>query len=411
VTQITGLLEDMWYNSNQYRERLKLALPHLTLVGGMSLSLLVSLKPYHTVLSPDRKTILSFDREGRMKVFVFDEKTYLRSLNSSVVKRWEQNGRKREWLNEEDTKKVFSQVGDIAQAILREADDEELINRLNGEILLWTPDRLVNEKKRFDNVYRPIPILPPDQYLSVVLQVTEGCSWNKCSFCSFYQNRPFKIKNPEIFLRHIHMVKEFMGKALSARNGIFLGDGNALCLSFSKLEPVFKLINLEFPGWDIYSFLDVYTGQNHSEKQWSQMHEWGLRRVYIGMETGSDSLLKLLNKPGSTKELMDLVRRLKKTFVAVSVIIMVGIGGKKYREEHRRDTLKALADLPWDEKDLIYLSPFIEQPGTGYVLQREEEKLIPLSEEETEEEIRLLAEELRMTGVKVGRYDIRDFIY
>ena len=65
-----------------------------------------------------------------------------------------------------------------------------------ARITAWSPSRLAEDAARFRQIYKPVSILPPDQYLSIVLQATEGCSYNRCTFCTFYRDRPFRIKSP-----------------------------------------------------------------------------------------------------------------------------------------------------------------------------------------------------------------------
>jgi radical SAM superfamily enzyme YgiQ (UPF0313 family) len=95
---------------------------------------------------------------------------------------------------------------------------------------------------RFAEVYSPIGILPPDQYLALVLQATVGCSFNTCTFCDLY-HQPFRVKTPDEFRRHIHDVHEYLGESLLLRQrSIFLGAANALAIPMSRLLPLLDMI-------------------------------------------------------------------------------------------------------------------------------------------------------------------------
>src|SRR5690606_10619734 len=118
------------------------------------------------------------------------------------------------------------------------------------------------------------------------------------------------------------------------RKGLFLADGNALALSQGRLEPLFNIAREAFPGHDLYSFIDVYTGERRSIEDWRGLGALGLKRVYIGMETGHDALLRFLNKPGSAAELVQFVRDLKAAGLLVGLIVMVGVGGTEYKATH-----------------------------------------------------------------------------
>jgi hypothetical protein len=108
---------------------------------------------------------------------------------------------------------------------------------------------------------------------------------------------------------------------------------------------------------------------------------------------------------------MSFVRTLKLAGLQVSLIVMVGLGGKEYRDHHRRASRDLLLGLPLDDGDLIYLSPFVEHPEGRYHTRRHEERLTAMGEDEVEEELAGLAGELRESGLRVGRYDIREFVY
>ncbi|OUM94008.1 MAG: amino acid ABC transporter substrate-binding protein [Firmicutes bacterium ZCTH02-B6] len=400
-------------------------------------------KPGFTTVSPDREKVASFDREGRLYAYYRDGLTYRRALDSSLQARWHAPSeaatasgaagghdpavptgragghdavgghrppRQRRWLTRQEAAQVFAEVYELAAQCVAYAS-RDVRERLETEILRWTPERLLAEEDRFHRVYVPISILPPDQYMSIVLQATQGCTWNRCTFCSFYQDRPFRAKSPEEFAAHVEAVREFLGRGALMRKGIFLADGNALALSQARLEAMFATAKEAFPGHAIYSFIDLYTGERRSVAGWRRLAELGLQRVYIGMETGHDELLRFLNKPGSREELISFVSDLKQAGVQVGLVAMVGVGGAEYREPHAEATVEAISRMPLGPGDLVYLSPFVEHPGSAYAARRAEAQLTPMGEAEIEAELQRLARQVRSLGVNAARYDIREFIY
>ena len=376
----------------------------------MDANLLYSVKPDATVLSPDRRTVLSFDREGRLFSYWRDGLTYRRDLASRVYVR---GGEHRWWvrLSEADARQVLAEAYAVAEAVRRHAP-APLLRRLEQEILRWTPERLAAEAGRFAAAYPwPPSILPPDRYLSTVLQVTFGCSWNRCTFCALYRDRAFRTRSIEDFTAHAEAVRRLLGRQWRHRQGLFLGDGNALALSLERLTPLIRIARRLFPGQELYGFVDLYSGQRGEPEKWRALARWGLRRVYIGMETGSDELLTVLNKPGSARELVDFVGVLKGAGLAVGLIIMVGAGGRPYAQRHAEATLAALAAMPLGRDDLVYLSPFLEQPDSPYPALRQQLGLEPLAEDEIERELTALTQQIRRLGVRVGRYDLRAFVY
>lgn len=387
---------------------------------GRKTELLTAVKPGFTTISPDRNTVASFDREGRLFSFVKDGRTYRRTLDSTVEVRWRGDDllpgagrpRQRKRLAPDDARSVFIAAYDAARSVRSDAAGQ-LRTRLDREILRWTPELLLGEAERFARVYKPIPILPPDQYLSIVLQATEGCTWNRCTFCTFYQDRPFRVKSAAEFQEHVDGVAALFGRGASMRKSVFLADGNALALSESRLGPMMEKAKNAFPNLPLYSFIDLYSGDAKSVQQWRHLAELGLRRVYIGMETGLDELLAVLNKPGSREELIDFVARLHAAGVAVGLIVMMGIGGASYKQAHAAATVDAIRrmSLNKDKGDLVYLSPFVEQADSAYAQLRQAHGIEPLAENEVEDELRQLALQIRSVGVKAARYDIREFMY
>jgi radical SAM superfamily enzyme YgiQ (UPF0313 family) len=313
-------------------------------------------------------------------------------------------------LAEPEALALFSEVFEFARD-LESRTSGKTKRRLREEVLQWTPERLAWESRRFESAYQPIAILPPDQYLAVVLQATEGCTWNSCTFCNFYMAKPFRMQTRNDFESHAGKVKELLGEGLRLRRGIFFADGNALALSNERLDPLLDVACQAFPGRDLFGFVDLYSGDRRTVAEWEHLVDRGLKRVYIGMETGLDELLDWVNKPGSARELEGFVGTLKEAGLQTSLIVMVGMGGREYRLRHRRASLDLLLQLPLDSQDLIYLSPFVEHQESRYQERRIAEGLTPMEEAEVQAELLVLAAELRRGGLKVGQYDIREFVY
>ena len=369
--------------------------------------------PLFTTISPDRRTVFTFDLEGRPISWYRHGRVFKRSLASEVFARERIAGRRRYWrLSETEAADQFAQVNRALAATPVEAADAELVARLD-RIRDWTPERLLAERARFDAAYRPITILPPDQYLSIVLQASFGCSWNRCTFCNFYQDRPFTVRSADEFERHCTQVRDLLGQGQSLRKRIFLADGNALTLSNRRLLPLAELAREIFPGRSLYGFVDVFTGEKKSAEDWAELQRAGLRRVHVGIETGSDRLLDWLNKPGSSEDAGEFVERLKTAGLRVSVIFMVGIGGTRFAAEHTRQTLDLAGRLALDRSDVVFLSPFQVPDGSAYAERAARESVGALDDDATEAQYTDLKNGIRrlLPRTRITRYDIREFIY
>ena len=391
---------------------------------------LVSIGPGATTLSRNRREVVSFDLEGRPQSWMSAGRTFKRSLASEVFGRRTVDGVRRRW-RVGDVADHFRLTGEVGAAAHRalaggglrradgvrlrrldEAEKGELTRRL-ARILAWTPERLLGERARFLRAYRPVSILPPDQYGSVVLQATYGCSWNRCTFCTFYQDRPFQVREAAAFAEHVEAVRALLGRAVDARPGVFFGDGNALVLSNARLEPLMEIVRTAFPGRPLSSFVDVFGGERKPPSAWRDLAAQGLERVAIGLETGSDALLRYLGKPGSADEAAAFVATLKQVGIAVSVIVMVGAGGARFADVHERETAALLERLPLESGDLVYLSPFVVQPGSAYAARAAADGLRPLTPVARAAQYERLRDAARRAApeARVALYHIDEFVY
>jgi radical SAM superfamily enzyme YgiQ (UPF0313 family) len=261
------------------------------------------------------------------------------------------------------------------------AEAREALARVNH----YSYAALERERVAYEKIYKPVTILPPDQYLALYLQATEGCTYNACSFCGFYRDRRFHIKSLEEFRQHILAVRGFFGGGLSLRRSIFLGDANALMIPQQTLRAMFDEINQQFSIqprhqtkaeediWraahpiyfnGIYSFVDAFSTRRKTIQDFQELSERGLRRVYLGLESGDPELLHFMGKPHSVQDVEQLVTHLKHAGVAVGLVILVGAGGDKYQDTHITGTVNLVNSLPLDQHDLIYFSELIDYPGS-----------------------------------------------
>jgi radical SAM superfamily enzyme YgiQ (UPF0313 family) len=209
-------------------------------------------------------------------------------------------------------------------------------------------------------------------------------------------------------------VKDFLGTGIRLRRSIFLADANALVIPQRKLLPILRHIHHNLPGrLPIYSFIDVFTGIKKSAQNFSQLKEWGVKRVYLGVESGHPDLLALLNKPQSLEAILNLTQKLKAGGLAIGVIFLAGAGGQPFHERHRKESIKLVSEMPLTRGDIIYVSEFYET-NPEYMKVLTERKIQP----PTRLEIRRMAKELKgafrevsASGVKVAVYDIQQFFY
>ena len=291
----------------------------------------------------------------------------------------------------------------------------EAVRRLRA-IVAMDAAALRDDAARFLAASGPVGILPPDQYLALVVRVTEGCSWNACTFCRLYRDVPFRWKRPDELLAHLDALCAYFGSSIALRRSVFLGDANALCLAHERLLPLVEAVAARFPGAPLYSFLDAWTGQRKTPSEWRDYAGLGLKRVYVGLETGDPGLLAWLEKPGSPQDAVDLVGALHEAGIAAGVIVLLGAGGERFAAAHAARTAEALTAMRLGSDDLVYFSEYVDDPGLAYGRRAAgAEDLRPLPPDRCADQRRAIVDGIgRAPGARPPRhatYDIREFVY
>ncbi len=389
----------------------------------------VSHKASAITISFTEEELASYDLEGRLLGIYEFGANVRRGLDNSFQKRWREDAipardLKQAALSRDESWELTERYRELTQKLLSDhgaarqwPETKVILERITGH----TYQRLEESAARFRAVYGHIPILPPDQYRSLVVQATDGCPYNKCTFCTLYRDKEYMVRSPEQFSAHIKEVLNFMGAGLSYRNAIFLGDANALAISIGRLTGLLEILRstreirplLDKGG--VNAFLDIYTGIRKSVEDYRALGALGLKRVALGVESGSEALLDFVNKPGKRDDIMWLVDTLKAAGLEVIVIFMVGLGGHTYRRDHLEDSATLVKQLALSKGDIIYLSQFAPSTEAPYLRVAKAAHVKPLSHDEIVDETMAwkarLAQELGGKGVKVVPYSFQRFIY
>ena len=373
--------------------------------------------------SRDGTEVYSFDGEGRLWTALVDSVSYRRGLDGKVVAKRQINreSRDRRWLAIGEVRQLEACARDAAASLARAVFDTPLpppaVDGLE-RAKAFDAARAEADVARYHQVYKPVGILPPDQYMAVVLQITEGCSFNTCTYCSFYKDRPFRIKSVPELREHALAVRSFLGRGLSLRRTIFLGDANALVAPMKQLLPLLDVVgevfDVEALG-GLFAFLDGFSAERKSAGDYRELARRGLKRVYVGLESGNDVLLQFLRKPGAAADAVKAVHTLKSAGVAVGVIVLLGAGGRTHAEAHVRDTVRAIDAMRLDAGDLLYLSELVVDESMPYARAAVEAGVQPLSPEQRAAQGKAVEESLRFSAAAgaphISRYDIREFVY
>jgi len=186
---------------------------------------------------------------------------------------------------------------------------------------------------------------PPSEAHSLLLQVTIGCSHNRCVYCDMYRDKQFRPKPYE------QIEADLREAASLARRGfrsdrVFLCDGDALILSTRKLLEILAGIREHLP-WvtRVGTYGDTRSVGRKSPEELTQLREAGLSIVYHGMESGDDEVLAMIDKGGTRAELITTASKLRAAGITHSVIVLLGIGGVALSEQHARNTATALSEM------------------------------------------------------------------
>ena len=185
------------------------------------------------------------------------------------------------------------------------------------------------------------PIRPPSESSSLLVRVTRGCHWNKCYFCGLYKSMQFSMRPIEETIEDIARQAQFY----KGRNftSCFLQDGDALVLKTDYLLRILDALNHHFPSLQhitTYARADSITHKTLSELQ--ALRQAGLNHLYCGMETGSNQILKLINKGFEADTVVQSGCMAKEAGMILSEFILLGIGGKELTEENAAATAEVL---------------------------------------------------------------------
>ena len=177
-------------------------------------------------------------------------------------------------------------------------------------------------------VYRP-----PSEANSLILQVTNGCSWNRCTFCEMYTDEQKRF-HPRAFEVLDAEMAALSASGLQPRR-IFLADGDAMTLSFRRLREILLAIRHHFPGLQrVSAYCLPRNVKNKSVEELADLRQLGLQLVYVGCESGDDEVLGLVDKGETWQSSLDALEKLGRAGIRRSVMILNGLGGSRYSEQH-----------------------------------------------------------------------------
>ena len=202
-------------------------------------------------------------------------------------------------------------------------------------------------------VYRP-----PSEAYSLIVQVTYGCSHNRCAFCDMYDDKHFAMRPMEEIFEDFRMARQ----AYRRVERVFLADGDALMRRTSDLVAILDLIYGLFPECErVTSYASPGSLHAKSEEDLRLLRQKGLTMLYMGLESGCDAVLERMTKGHTAAAIVAAGQKARRCGFALSVTAISGLGSVELLEQHAVETAKALSAM---NPEYIGLLTLMVEPGT-----------------------------------------------
>ncbi len=274
------------------------------------------------------------------------------------------------------------------------------------------------------------PIRPPSEAYSILLRITRNCPWNKCAFCPVYKNEKFSLRSLEDIKSDIdsmygiysrikekinlnsggHVSDEIITSLINddkiphqylqqmlfwmhyGLKSLFLQDADSMVVKSAEMVEILNYIREKFPTIErITCYSRSKTLVVKTADELSKIRAAGLSRIHIGMESGSDDVLKLIRKGVTGAEHIIAGKKVVDAGFELSEYFMPGLGGRKFTSENALETAKVLNAV---NPSFIRVRTTTPVPGTDLFAMMEKGEWEPLNETEKVDELRNMIEQL-----------------
>jgi len=275
------------------------------------------------------------------------------------------------------------------------------------------------------------PIRPPSEAKSLLIRATRNCPWNRCAFCHTYRGTKFGLRSVDEIKKDIREARDIADRirevswrygeggkvtepilrAICGNDGVFndssrsvaawlyfggesvfIQDANSIIMKTDDLVEVLTFIMEKFPDVKrITSYCRSNTASRKSVEEFKRLHDAGLNRIHVGLETGYDPLLKFIKKGVTAAEHIEGGKRIRESGISLSEYVMPGLGGDRWSREHAEETARVLNQI---NPHFIRLRSLHVVSGTDLYEMMEKGEFEPTGDEDTLREIRLFIENL-----------------
>jgi radical SAM superfamily enzyme YgiQ (UPF0313 family) len=271
------------------------------------------------------------------------------------------------------------------------------------------------------------PIRPPSEARSLLIRVTRNCPWNRCAFCRTYKDAKFELRSVEEIKRDIDGMSRIAEtlRELSVSKGeqglitekivntvfdrdslynechravalwlysggesVFLQDADSLVMKTAEIESILQYIRGTFPSITrITTYCRSKTAARKSVEELEALRNSGLSRIHIGMESGLDPLLKLIQKGATAAAHVEGGQKIRAAGISLCEYVIPGLGGRSYSMEHARETARVINEI---NPDFVRLRTLHVVPGSPLMELMQKGEFSPLGDEDVLREIREL---------------------
>ena len=230
---------------------------------------------------------------------------------------------------------------------------------------------------------------PPSEAKSLIFQVTLGCSFNECSFCDMYRSKEYSERPWD----EVKMEIDMAAKHEPETKRIFLADGDALNLSTDYMVQIVKYLYVKFPNLERVSCYAMPMNLlKKTPEELKKMYDVGLKMLYLGIETGSDIVLKKVTKGATSQTIIRACRKAIDVGYTLSCMVILGLGGKTYTKEHIKGTAEVLSAVSPHYAAALTL---IIEPGVKEEFMKKfNEPFIPITDSEALDELQELVSKI-----------------
>ncbi len=206
--------------------------------------------------------------------------------------------------------------------------------------------------------YEGMIIRPPSEADSILLQVTLGCSHNKCTFCGTFRQKRFNIKKDDVIFEDIEFARQYCRR----QNRLFICDGDALIVPQKRLVKILERIKERLPWIERVGLYANTKGISmKTDEQLKELRDLDVKIAYMGLESGDDAVLKQVRKGANSEKMVTMGRRVKASGIKLSVTVLVGLAGPERSRIHAEETGRVLSAM---DPDYVGALSLMLVPGT-----------------------------------------------